>query len=77
MSKLGYTTLSAIKINKWVGSLAEPADPYQTNRIRIREKKDISLIYQVLEGFKSNEDQLKKYVDEYKGKLKKSVIFNY
>lgn len=27
---------------------------------------------QVLEGFKSNEDQLKKYVDEYKGKLKKS-----
>ena len=35
----------------------------------------INLVVQVVEGFKSNEEKLKKYVEDYKEKLKKSVIY--
>ena len=31
-------------------------------------------VLQVVDGFKNNEEQLKKYVEEYKFKLSKSVI---
>ena len=35
----------------------------------------IIYIFQVVDGFKNNEEQLKKYVEEYKLKLSKSVIY--
>ena len=42
---------------------------------KIQDSNMIIYIFQVVDGFKNNEEQLKKYVEEYKLKLSKSVIY--